>query len=445
MSDASKMRRFSGVCYPESFPGWNGREDLVNFPSFVRDSILASYPKAAGALFLHDLDCTDSGAAIKPHCHFFIRLANPVSADRFKDLVGVSHNKDLAPQPWQTESGFARYVSHADEPAKHQYSLDGLVSFGDFHFEEVSKEVSSKCATDEFDWLCVLDTVLKKHLSHGNHNAIYILRDCANCLPRAARPWLTKQYWSIMRACSDGLPDGRPLDSLPVSCDESLSAAECFSGAMTVSVKIPDNSPFGEQQPSELGTHPDRRSLSSHIKENSNRSVDPAVLETIASHFQDFSDSVTSPSDDSDSFPFPFDDSSSQSESAPSQSGSTPSQSEAPPRSLTKGFDLSDEEVTRLSTAAAALYTSLSAQYVSEIDDSMQVLVDAQAHNQTFRTVKSHHDLEDAINATTALLNKIRLDENLPVKSDMLQVKIEDAWQACTWCRKSWKKLPPKS
>lgn len=80
-----------------------------------------------GQLFyiLHDKDVKEDGSGEfkKAHIHFVFKPVNPRTLKGFADFIGIPSNYI---EPCKSLRASVRYLVHADDPTKYQYSLEEL-------------------------------------------------------------------------------------------------------------------------------------------------------------------------------------------------------------------------------------------------------------------------------------------------------------------------------
>lgn len=74
---------------------------------------------------LHDKDLNDDGTPKKDHYHVYGKLDTPRNPQSVANALGVGVSSLRAVSSWR---GAVRYSLHLDDPDKHQYSVDDVVS-----------------------------------------------------------------------------------------------------------------------------------------------------------------------------------------------------------------------------------------------------------------------------------------------------------------------------
>lgn len=116
MSDQKRQRNFATVVYPESAP--------ENWLEILRDLKVSALVSP-----LHDQDVNPSGELKKPHYHVMIMFDGMKSYDTqvkqlFDSFGGVGR------ETINSMRGYARYMCHMDNPEKHQYKAEDVISCG---------------------------------------------------------------------------------------------------------------------------------------------------------------------------------------------------------------------------------------------------------------------------------------------------------------------------
>ena len=110
-----RTRNYATVVYPESAP--------ENWLDIVREAKIPVFVSP-----LHEFDTNPTGEHKKPHYHVIVAYENkknPEQAREFFESFG-----GVGCEIVQSLRGYARYLCHLDNPEKHQYSPDDVLSFG---------------------------------------------------------------------------------------------------------------------------------------------------------------------------------------------------------------------------------------------------------------------------------------------------------------------------
>lgn len=112
---SGRTRNFASVVYPESAPeNWQNILAEMCIPCFISP--------------LHDSDTNPDGETKKPHHHVMLMFDSVKTVEQaeevFKQIGGVGR------EVVQSARGYARYLCHLDNPEKHQYSPEDVISYG---------------------------------------------------------------------------------------------------------------------------------------------------------------------------------------------------------------------------------------------------------------------------------------------------------------------------
>lgn len=112
-SGQGRTRNFACVVYPDSAPEfWQGLLAEQAVPAFISP--------------LHDRDLNPTGEPKKPHYHVMVMFEGVKSLDQAEDLFSVIGGVGCV--KINSIRGYARYLVHADNPEKAQYSVSDVVS-----------------------------------------------------------------------------------------------------------------------------------------------------------------------------------------------------------------------------------------------------------------------------------------------------------------------------
>lgn len=127
MASRKMSRNFQGVIYPdsESYDCQEVLSKLAQFSDF--------------AYILHDQDVDGNGELKKPHYHWLIARDTPAPLSTMVNALGVPDN---SVEFCRSYRAFLRYMIHADDPTKHQYSPDDVKGVYKKHFLLGSSEKS---------------------------------------------------------------------------------------------------------------------------------------------------------------------------------------------------------------------------------------------------------------------------------------------------------------
>lgn len=112
-SGQGRTRNFATVVYPDSAPEfWQGILAEQAVPAFISP--------------LHDKDINPDGSPKKPHYHVMIMFEGVKSLDQAVDFFALIGG--VGCEKVNSVRGYARYLVHADNPEKAQYSVNDVVS-----------------------------------------------------------------------------------------------------------------------------------------------------------------------------------------------------------------------------------------------------------------------------------------------------------------------------
>lgn len=121
-SGAGRKRVFACIVYPESAkPNWK--------------EILAETHVMAIVSPLHDKDINPDGSPKKPHYHVMMLFEGVKSDTQFesiRDSFGGVGNEVI-----NSARGYARYLTHKDNPEKAKYQDEDVISFGGANYREL--------------------------------------------------------------------------------------------------------------------------------------------------------------------------------------------------------------------------------------------------------------------------------------------------------------------
>lgn len=138
-----KKRNWAFVVYPESLPG--------DWLDILRDT---GAPIAISPL--HDKDVNADENEKKAHYHVIICYSGPTTLNTVKKLT----DKLNAPSPIALEQvrGYYRYLTHKDNPEKHQYDESEIILLNNFcitDFVELTKSEVAKLKRELLEFIDV--------------------------------------------------------------------------------------------------------------------------------------------------------------------------------------------------------------------------------------------------------------------------------------------------
>lgn len=119
---AVRFRNFATVVYPDSAPAdWQSILSDLCIPCFVSP--------------LHDSDKNPTGEDKKPHWHVMFMFEGVKTYEQVDEVVKKIGGVGL--ENLQSIRGYARYLCHLDNPDKHKYNVEDVVSFGGADYTSV--------------------------------------------------------------------------------------------------------------------------------------------------------------------------------------------------------------------------------------------------------------------------------------------------------------------
>lgn len=116
-----KKRNWAFVMYPESAPAdWVERLQLTGLTAAISP--------------LHDQDVNPTGEPKKPHWHVLLHYSGPTS---YKVVAKLTASlKGTVPQAIEQMRGYYRYLTHMDNPEKHQYDAKDIKHLNGFNIAD---------------------------------------------------------------------------------------------------------------------------------------------------------------------------------------------------------------------------------------------------------------------------------------------------------------------
>lgn len=114
-----RARAWTCIVYPDSAP--------ENWQDVLRDQLVECLISP-----LHDKDVEPTGEIKKPHYHVVLSFKSPTSYEKAKEVFSeingvVPPVRDCKVKDFKQ---MARYLCHLDQPNKHRYNVDDVVSIG---------------------------------------------------------------------------------------------------------------------------------------------------------------------------------------------------------------------------------------------------------------------------------------------------------------------------
>lgn len=118
-----RLRNFATVIYPESAPeNWLETLDGLHVPAFVSP--------------LHDRDINPDGQPKKAHWHVLIMFAGVKTQEQAQAVISAIGG--VGCESVSTVRGYARYLVHADNPEKAQYSKSDVKAFSGADYDAIT-------------------------------------------------------------------------------------------------------------------------------------------------------------------------------------------------------------------------------------------------------------------------------------------------------------------
>lgn len=125
-----KKRNWAFVLYPESAPkDWREQLQLTGLQCAVSP--------------LHDRDVNPTGEPKKPHYHVILTYSGPTAYNVVKALTNGKLGQTI-PQPLEQVRGYYRYLTHADNPEKAQYSAAEIETINGFDIRDFVEMTKSE-------------------------------------------------------------------------------------------------------------------------------------------------------------------------------------------------------------------------------------------------------------------------------------------------------------
>lgn len=125
-----KKRNWAFVVYPESAPAdWRERLQKSGLQCAISP--------------LHDKDTNPDGEPKKAHYHVILVYGSPTTYNNVKALTNGQLGQTV-PQPLEQVRGYYRYLTHADNPEKAQYSAGDIQLINGFDIRDFAEMTKSE-------------------------------------------------------------------------------------------------------------------------------------------------------------------------------------------------------------------------------------------------------------------------------------------------------------
>ena len=163
--DGKKDRKFCGILYPDS-ESYNCEDVLLHLYDYFQEA----------AYILHDKDLED-GKPKKPHYHWVGRLRYGVTLETIQRKLSVFGVSGNFVRKCKSFKGAVRYLIHADDIDKFQYSVDSVTT--SFNLDKYLDSVSAED---------MASSILAEIIENGNTNTVSLCK------------WsIDNGYWSEFR------------------------------------------------------------------------------------------------------------------------------------------------------------------------------------------------------------------------------------------------------
>lgn len=179
-----RVRNFAFLLYEESAqPEWKERISKLALPCFY---------------IYHDKDI-ENGKKKKPHYHVLFLLNSMHSREQILEIVEYIGGANGVYENVVDSKSYARYLCHLDNPEKHRYSFDEVVSLGGLDYFKYM-------ATDS-DKLRIVKEIIeysKEHniysfadlVDYSKDNNYAWFRALCGFSGRVVREYIKSKYWS---------------------------------------------------------------------------------------------------------------------------------------------------------------------------------------------------------------------------------------------------------
>lgn len=184
----NRTRNWVFVVYPESAP--------ENWLDVLRDMFVPGYISP-----LHDQDTNADGEPKKAHHHVVLTFSGKKSFEQVQEITDQLNAP--RPEPCKDVRAYARYLIHADNPEKAQYSPADVVELGGADYlEKIKSAADTDTALDEMmDWCleqgCFSFFALTNYARKNRPDWFRVLNSQRTVFLVA---WLKSYQWEIERA-----------------------------------------------------------------------------------------------------------------------------------------------------------------------------------------------------------------------------------------------------
>lgn len=115
-----RARAWTCIVYPDSA--------AENWIDILRDQLVECLISP-----LHDKDIEPTGEIKKAHWHVVLSFKNPSSSEKAREVFDEIHG--VGCQKVKDFKQLARYLCHLDQPNKHQYNIEDVISIGAIDYQ----------------------------------------------------------------------------------------------------------------------------------------------------------------------------------------------------------------------------------------------------------------------------------------------------------------------
>jgi len=157
LSRPRRHKNFGTIVYPESAPdNWRQLLSELKVPAIISP--------------LHDRDTTEDGEIKKPHFHVLIMYDSVKSLEQAKE--DISSFSGVGCEVVRSIRGYARYLIHADDPNKYQYSPNDIVELNGADFAHITR-----LSTDKYR---AISEMMDYCIEHGIYSYAQLLEIARN-------------------------------------------------------------------------------------------------------------------------------------------------------------------------------------------------------------------------------------------------------------------------
>lgn len=180
-----RTRNYATVVYPESAPeNWQQIISESKIPMFVSP--------------IHDQDLNPTGEKKKPHYHVIIMFESVKTKEQAEELIKSFGG--VGCEVVNSLRGYARYMTHMDNPEKHQYNMDDVKSYGgaDYIHAIGTAADKAKACREMITWIEENDIVSYRDLmEYASVNRSDWFDALINNSSMAMIEYIKSRYWQL--------------------------------------------------------------------------------------------------------------------------------------------------------------------------------------------------------------------------------------------------------